>query len=317
MVFDEKISDFVSLSRVLDHFVASGEDPQTILDFLSMYKDRLDDVIRYSDTSPRLLSYGFLQKCSISQLKQFAELLCTNFDKSALEVSVLVYQIMTWGSPTERNLFKNVRKTLLELNPATTGHPHAGVRGREYIEFDLKFADAEDGFHYANVVNQFKLDSLRRYLKNCIEKSVVVERLVQEDVFRHIDPMHQYVILNDFPIEGPLSVVKGFKQILSSDEMNVQAKLATARVLRDFYVWGDFFRSGVFANRELCDEIDLTDSFNRFIMRLELRGDDRLCDWVLLYILMRRGLDFLKPGLKGHRELFKRYFDITDLLEAA
>lgn len=52
-------------------------------------------------------------------------------------------------------------------------------------------------------------------------------------------------------------------------------------------------------------------------MKLELRGDDGLCDWILVYILMKRGVEFLRPGLKGHHELFKRYFDITDLLAAA
>ena len=315
MVFDENISDSISLSRVLDHFIVSGEDPETILNFLSMYKDRLDEIIRYSDTSPRLLSYGFVQKCSISQIKKFAGVLNSSFTKSALEVAVLVHQIMAWGIPTERNLFKDVRKSLLEV--ANIKHPHSGTLGEGYLEFDQEFADAEDGFHYANIVNRFRLDSMKRYMKNCVEKSVVVERLFQEDVFSRIDPFHQYVMLNEFPMEVPLSMVKGIKGILCSGDIEVLVKADAADVPMNVYVWGDFFRTGIFADEEMLLELESADSFNRIAMKLELRGDDRLCDWILMYILMKRGVDFLRPGLRGHRELFKRYFDITDLLAAA
>lgn len=315
MVFDEKISDSVSLSRVLDHFVVSGESPETILNFMSLYKDQLNEVLRYSDTSPRLLSYGFLQKLGISQLKQFADALNRDFPGNAIEVAFLHFQILAWGSSTERNIFHHAMVTNLE-SMSNVKRPYSGTSGREYLEFDRDFADADEGFHFANIVNGLKLNPLSHYLKNCVRYSTVAERLFQEDVFRHIDPTHQWVMLRDFPMEGPLSMVKGLKQILCSCDIGVQLKKAVVRVLRDFYVWGDFFRTGIFADNKLLVDIDITNSFNQIAMKLELRGDDRLYDWILLYILMRRGVEFLKPGLNGHKELFKRYFDITDLLEA-
>ena len=315
MVFDENISDSISLSRVLDHFMTSGEDPQTILDFLSLYKDQLNEVLKYSDTSPRLLSYGFLQKLGISQLKQFADALNRDFPGNAIEVAFLHFQILAWGSPTERNIFHHARVNNMELM-RNVERPYSGTSGGEYLEFDRDFADADEGFHFANIVNGLKLNSLSRYLKNCVRYSTVAERLFQEDVFRQIDPMHQWVMLRDFPMEGPLSLLKGLKQILCSGVVGVQVKKAVVRILRDFYVWGDFFRTGVFADNKLLVDIDIANSFNWIAMKLELRGDDRLCDWILLYVLMRRGVEFLKPGLNGHRELFKRYFDIVDLLEA-
>jgi len=314
MVFDEKISDSVSLSRVLDHFVVSGEDPQTILDFLSMYKDRLNEVLKYSDTSPRLLSYGFLRKLKISQLKQFADALNRDFPGNAIEVAFLHFQILAWGSSTERNIFHHARVANLE-SMSNVRRPYSGTSGREYLEFDRDFVDADEGFHFANIVNGLKLNSLSHYLKNCVRYSTVAERLFQEDVFRHIDPIHQWVMLWEFPREGPLSMVKGLKQILCSDDINVQVKKAVVRVLRDFYMWGDFFRTGIFADNKLLVSIDIANSFNQIAMKLELRGDDRLCDWILMYILMRRGVEFMKSGLVGHKELFERYFNIVDLLE--
>ena len=49
MTFDEKISLDVSLSKILDEFLETKENPGTILNFLDMYPNEITDIFKMSD----------------------------------------------------------------------------------------------------------------------------------------------------------------------------------------------------------------------------------------------------------------------------
>lgn len=315
MVFNENLSTEISLPRILDHFVKSGENPDIILNFLELHEDKISDILKYSDCSPRFLSLDFVKKLTFSQNEKLARIL---FNVNSWEVDCLLWQVFL--SKTLDNTTKNIyNKIITSYPPNKWLSPYRGRTGSEVLAFDRNFIDCVDASDYVVELGELSNDEIMKYLKY-MSMSIVLPRLFQEDVFCMIDPLRQFVLLNhipeyrDYPRDDLsrmcfFRVLKGLKQLVSGN-IEPEIKLNICSVLNKI----DFRMVGTdFLWDQIKDIVSLT-SFNQMAMKLELKGKDKYCDWIIFYLLCEYGLEFLKGCGKGHKYLFEKHFDITDIL---
>lgn len=305
MVFDENLSTEVSLSRILDHFIVSGENPDIILSFLELHEEKIEDIIKCSDCSPRFLSIDFVRNLSVHQNEKMAKLL--DGVKNG-EVDSLLWQVFLSKSIDQKT--KDIYRKITKLE----SNPYHGRTGSETLAYDRIFLESVDSADYVvaldGITNSGILDFMR-YLYS----SIVIPRIFQEDVFSKIDPIRQFVLLNSFQGKRviPISVFKGFKQLLSG-YLEPEIKLKICKVIsengQNFSDWAELL---FLVDENTKKMVDLP-SFNQIAMKLELGGGDRFCDWILFHLLCKRGLDFLKRCSRGHRHLFEKYFNILDIV---
>ena len=312
MVFDEDLSTKVSLPRVLDHFISSGEDPNTIFGFLELHPDKIKDILRYSDCSPRLLSLDFVGKLSVKQNERFAKILKVVSDN---EVECMLWQI--FFSKRADETVKGIYRPLMGDKTS----PYRGRLGGEVLEYDRLLIDSSDASDYSVAIDSMDNLNIMKYI-NKIDMSVVVQRIFQEDVFCRIDPVKQFVVLNSLPLsrDFPISVFKGLKQLVGGG-LDTEIKLAICEIFKK----RPFVSSSL--NRLMENQIsDIMETdprigtssnkktFNQIAMKIGLKGSERYCDWILFYLLYENGLDFFKGFSFGNRRLFEKYFDILDII---
>jgi hypothetical protein len=317
MVFDEDLSTKVSLPRILDHFVASGENPDIIFAFLELHKDKIDDILKYSDCSPRILSLDFIRKLSVEQNEKFVRLL--------IEIKELNYEVLclTWQIILSKTLDKttrNIYNTATKRNGSLCPNPfHHGKIGGEILEYDRRFLELEDAVEYSVAMNEFKPEEVEKYVKN-MDMSVILPRMFQEDIFCMLDPIKQFILINILPRyrDFPVSVLKGIKQMVCGG-MSAEIKIEICKSLENRASSSpnlDELLNGQIEDiRDPIDGFETKKTFNQIAMKLELKGKDRYCDWILFYLLFYRGLNFMKGCSNGHRRLFEKYFDILEIMD--
>lgn len=82
MTFDEKISETISLSRILDSFLEDEENPEVICNFLSQHYNDCFDILYNSNLSNRIFQIDYIVRCNQSQLDFICDIIEKSRDKS-------------------------------------------------------------------------------------------------------------------------------------------------------------------------------------------------------------------------------------------
>jgi hypothetical protein len=268
----------------------------------------------WSDCSPRLLSMDFVNRCSLKQLRDFLGSICGLERMQSMYFAYMLNAAQGTMDESRGLVVKNYLERMFgRLQYKGSNNPYAGRRGGAILDIERPFFRAKCGLDYATVINDMPMDVMMEYLRECVDRGLMIHRILQEDVFAGIDPVKQFLILNNLP-GLTFHMLKGFKQLLCGG-LDVEVKLKICDVMSSHKVSGAGLVATVTSGMTTSYENINSKSFNQIAMALELGGDDKICDWLLFAILLKDGLDFIKKGYKPHKALFKRYFDILEVLE--
>ena len=318
MEFDEKISNTVSLSQILDCFLVEDEKPSTIFSFLGLYEKKIVDILKYSCATPRMFALDFLKKCSRQELIELSKIIELKLAYSSAgrpldEVDCLVWQIFCCKDVPEstKSIFRTSLEKLRGLRPE---HPYGGFGGKKFETIDAEMLSIENGpFELSYAINKLTVDELKTFTSSVVtmkNRSLFIHRVLQTDVWQLIDPMRQFLILNNLPWnKWWISTHKSLKQILSHDFHSDMKRLVCDKIKsRDSELgWVKYIGK---------EEINECKTLNEFLMKGQIRGDWGLVDWswVVYKILVIKGLDFFHGCGKYGGNFLRKHLDITELV---
>lgn len=312
MIYNQNISDDVSLSQILDEFIESNESPRVILTFLKQHDSNLTDIIKYSTLVNRIFALDFIKRCSLTDLSNFIKLLENIFENYSQlgffdhrVISNMFYQIS--HSNLDRytiNIFKKINVYNLKRLHA---HPYK-FSNKKIQEFDRIFCDIncdiDDIIEQINIIDDNEFVSIASLLND----SLWYDRILQLDIFSLLSPIKQYFIVQK--LKGKLIDGKIVKQWLTSDlEVAIKKDIYNCLV--------GFISTHKEINSEEILEIlrSLNDSYESMMFKLYLMGVDRYASDVIYRLFMSGSIDTLKMMLKNNREILENHFNICDLLE--
>lgn len=318
MVFDDRVSTTVSLPRILDVFLGDNEKPSTILYFLKEHEDRFPDIVKFSDHSPRLFSLDFLGRCNPAE-RNLLESLLPEDNAGNEEINRFIWSIFCCnGVPNNiKRIFREHIDWLRDKERAV--HPHSGRIGKSIHEIDKVLCEYPYGpFNYADAINSLDCNRIVEWSRN-FRRSLYAFRIFQCDVFSLIDPMRQFLLLNNLEVGYAFPMHKCMKQLLQSNiQADIKRKICEV-VHRDEYagiysgIFGAFY--GTELERIIADEIDSAKSFNSLYMKILVSGHDIYMDWILYLTLVRRGLSFMGKSSVSNLSLMDEHLGFKEVLE--
>ena len=312
MIYNQNISDDVSLSQILDEFIESNESPRVILNFLKQYESNLIDIIKYSTLSNRLFALDFIKRCSLTDLSIFIKLLENIFENYSQlgffdhkAISNMYYQVLQ--SNLDRYTLNIFNKINVDNLKRLHAHPYK-FSNKKIQEFDRIFCDIncdiDDIIEQINIIDDNEFVSIASLLND----SLWYDRILQLDIFSLLSPIKQYFIVQK--LKGKLIDGKIVKQWLTSDlEVAIKKDIYNCLVR--------FISTFKEINSEEILEIlrSLNDSYESMMFKLYLMGVDRYASNVIYRLLASGSINTLKLMLKNNRDILENYFNICDLLE--
>lgn len=308
IVFDSTLSNVVSLSRILDCLLEDDESPYTILTFLEQHKRELPNILKYSDHSPRLFSLDFLKKCRTAWVME--KLASMTWDFNDEEQIGLIWEIYSCKNipTTVKNVFSRNFEALLRNG---VQHVYSKGIGQRYMDFESALFNNYEytAENYAENINNTPISKLVWFDNRMHLNSLFAKRIFQADVFSMIEPTHQFVLLNNMPQHnGRIWLHKGMKQILDGDfSYDVKKMVCNEIQFRGYH--HDFK-----IDEDIKRIIENANSFSEIMMKMQIKGDFRMFDWILFWVLLKRGLRFIQDGGKKFEKIFKEYFDISNMM---
>lgn len=310
MTFDEKISETIPLSRILDSFIEDDESPEVICTFLEQHYDDCFDILYNSNLSNRIFQIDFIVKCHQKEV-DFIHRVIENCKAETSVWLVLCWQILS------SNLDKRIKHRFNLKNKELS---HVYTRGSKHIqEFDSIFLNDIDKFgnlsDIANKISNEKFFSIT----NDLNYSLLTNRFLQYDFFYNLNVEKQYIFIKNIfrsidmktRIYGH-SLVKFIKQILSSDiDSKVKFMVYSEMIKRDWI--GYIIGKNLTADEHM--EIETSTSYPRLMMTMDLNGIDFIMEDVILKLLYLKKLDILIEMYKRDIELIEKFFDIRNLIE--
>lgn len=312
MIYNQNISDDVSLSQILDEFIESNESPRVILTFLKQHDSNLTDIIKYSTLVNRLFALDFIKRCSLTDLSNFTKLLENIFENynqlgffDHRVISNMYYQVLQSNLDGYTiNIFKKINVDNLKRL-----HKHPYKFSNKKIQvFDRIFCDIncdiDDIIEQINAIDDNEFISIASLLND----SLWYDRILQLDIFSLLSPIKQYFIVQK--LKGKLIDGKIVKQWLTSDlEVTIKKDIYNCLV--------GYISTYEEKNSEEILEIlkSLNDSYESMMFKLYLMGVDRYASDVIYRLIMSGSINTLKLMLKNNRDILENYFNICDLLE--
>jgi hypothetical protein len=219
MIYNQNISDDVSLSQILDEFIESNESPRVILTFLKQYDSELIDIIKYSTLVNRLFVLDFIKRCSLTDLSNFTKLIENIFENynqlgffDHKVISNMFYQISQ--SNLDRYTINLFRKFNIDNLMKLHRHPYK-FSNKKIQAFDRIFCDIncdiDDIIEQINTIDDNDFISIASLLND----SLWYDRILQLDIFSLLSPIKQYFIVQK--LKGKIIDGKIVKQWLTSD----------------------------------------------------------------------------------------------------
>lgn len=305
MTFDNKISENISLSKILDCFLEENENPKIIISFLEDHEKNISDILMYSDLSGRLLSIDFISKCSFIDLQKYYRLL------KNVHIDFLIWQILQ-SNLSER--VKNLFRPLL-INNYNVRHPYSHSNTNTIQLFDKLFVDVgKDINEICENINRIS-DSKFEEISHEFNNSLFEDRFYQLDVFENLSPSKQYLTVHSLKHISYFKCthMKFIRQLLISN-IETDTKVEIYNILSKFYIPYYFV-----VQNDISDEmnilLDKNLSFEEVMMKSFLYGLDNLAGELIFIWLIHGRIDMLKKLLNHNREILVEYFDICDLIE--
>jgi len=304
MTFDERLSESVSLSKILDCFIEDRESPDIILSFLKEHECYIKDIIDCSECSARLFSLDFIKRCSFPQMIEVRKF----FEKFEDDTSYLVWQILQSDMPNNTKRF--FRSYLSMIKPKK--HPYAGKLSSVYIQtFDKIFIDTDDIDCVVDKINSIPNNTFEDLVKN-IDYSLFRERIYQRDMFCGFSIEKQYILIKALSRYGICKwTVKFTKQILNSG-IDVEVKYELFKTIENSMRFVDSY--DIMLPDEIIELVNLSQNFSQMMLKLNLYGIDTFGSELIFYLLLTDS-GRLNELIEYDRQFVIDNFNICDLVE--
>lgn len=287
MLYDESISQDISLSRILDVMISSNEKIDVIVTFLKTHEDKFKDIILNSSYSSRLFQFDFYLKLSYIEQKWFIKKLYS--DTPYWLASLCVWQILRYSVLTKTsNRLSNKFEFHIIVQDNNYRHPYRNGEEKYIVDFDnLCFEYAKNScislIPYD--VNTTKLVKVFKHLRN----SLFVTRIFQADFFSNLSITGKWSFIHeglDCAMHGKLDcalmhgkIIQDFlSQIIESDE-ELDIKLDIIKTLKQNNDFKYIFDQKI---KKLVDECD---SFSEMLLKLTMFPQVKIQS-IILYLLL-------------------------------
>ena len=308
MVYDNQLSDDVSLSRILDTFIESGESPTIIVQFLKKYDDDFKDIAARSLYIERIYCSDYLRKCKLLEAEYFLSHLD---DIDSISAMYCAWQcLMLAAAKPEFSFLK--KYTFDFVHKQENGgirHPHAGYGYDDIKSIDIDFI--MNGFCPELAFDSFTHDELEKFINGGVH-SLFATRLFQFDCFVACSNLQQYVIIKNVKNLPEFISFKFAKQLLVSDiAPDIKYEIIKQEVLP--YI-AALTLTDVVANEELFKMIDKAKNYPSIAIYMTLNGEDAIADGIL-YMLASGKYKMLAEMAELDEETMEKNFPIKDLID--
>lgn len=306
MIFDNKISNTVSLSKILDVFIQEDEKSEVILNFLESYDNDIDRILEYSDLYYRLFCLDFIKRCSYNECERLFSMFIKILRYYSDDIIYLIWQVLQ--SNIDNNIKNIFRKLLYNHMDSSYKHPYR-YAPKIIKSFDKLFCDVNLSIEDIVIkINSISNDKFNMILEH-FTSSLWCKRFFQMDIFLLLDIEKQYLICSKHFKFG--TEYRFIKQLFTS-EIDVMIK----KELYDIYIKKYLVYYKQLPSKEFYDiKNTIYESYESMIFKLYLYGVDQYAGQLIFHFLMENKLDVLKKFLKNNRELLIEYFNICDFLE--
>jgi len=307
--------------------LTDGESPSVILNFLSDYdNDTIIDIMANSYCVPRMLTLGFLTKCTISQSLWLLDVLKQSSKCSLSYMMLKTVMYFLWQILKSNRFHGDVRNKTVELIKTLGGmyrrtegidirHPHNGVMGKKMERFDMLFVEhIEDESGVIEALCSMDVFDFSTYTKD-MQRSLWFPRMMQLDVFESLDIQRQYIFIqnlcNPSVYRADVEILYRFFLHILGSNTNVYIK----NVIFDVVNKVGYFPPIEREKRKLLEEVVGSGTYPEMIMTLTLYGMDELAEKVIMYFVSAGNKEVLMEMYENNIEMLKENLDITDLIE--
>jgi len=308
MIYDEQLSDDVSLSRILDAFIEAEDSPEIVVQFLKQYDSDFKDIAARSLYIDRIYCSDYLRKCSWTEAEYFLSHL---EDVDKLSAMYCAWQcLMLAASKPE---FAYLKKYAFDFvhNPSNSDvrHPHAGYGYADVKSIDIDFI--MNGFCPELAFDAFTHDELEKFI-NGGAHSLFATRLFQFDCFNACSDLHKFIIIKSLKNLPRFIVCKFTKQLLTS---SISPDIKYEIFKQGIISWiGAIDQIDFDSNKELFKMIDKAKNYPSIAIYMTLNGEDAIADCIL-YMLASGKYKILAEMAEFDEETMEKNFPIKDLID--
>lgn len=318
-MYDDSISENISLSRILDAMILSEEKSDVIVKFLKMYDKDFKHIAERSLYISRLFCSEYLRKCSfldaqyiLSHLDDINDcyaaycawqcLMLANRTKDSSNASKYDYLEGYSAKFIEKLNTKN------QKNKFKIAHPHSRFSSNFIKNIDAKFI--VDGFCPEDVLSSLSCDVIKEIIVNS-HHSLLATRLFQADCFSACSNLRKFVIVKNLSYVPSFMLVDFIKQLLVSDE-EPEIKY---EVLENYDINLGIYSYVISSNNnELFKLVQKAKDYASIAVPLALNGEDAIADAVL-WMLCFKKYNVLAEMAELDEDAMQRNFPVKDLVE--
>lgn len=332
MLYDQTISDTVSLSRVLDAFAYDNEPPEVVLSFLDSYNGSIADILSSSLVKSKICCIDFLHKCSYKQAKWIAD----NFDCLPLQCRCdLAWQTADMRSGISSGVLFMFKKFLKDLLMSDIQHPYKHGAEKYVSELDdmmFEAAKAGDITCALSACTSRGFEALSPYL----DYSLFFSRIFQVDIFDALSTQNKYIffkkqIIDDFIHLGSHhacetkqeTVIDFLMQVFGTKIIDDEVKKQMCSMLLSGKQVSGSTRAAAmhiaetkFKMKGTKKLIDNAKHISSVLLDLAIQGEDNY-DAVILYMLLMKKKRLLQEWIDNDPDQVRDNFDIVGLVDAA
>lgn len=311
-MIDELAIALVPKSKILDLFIADGEQPSTIVAFLQQHDYMFKEICADSLYWTRLFQLDFFLKCN----KLCREYILSKLPDIDIEYKAFfVWQILLSDSLKANEVKYKCRKLLNEIWRSPCAHPHASAGCAWFKSVDTECAQFATKDCILTIPMTLPKHEFER-VYNGIQYSLFRARLLQYDIFAAIDIYKQYIMmsralcLRNGVID--MNCLRFFLQVLDSGEDD-KVKLAFYKKFREsiFETPEDFLSSSI--NVDVMRLIHECSSGEEFIMKMAIYGND-MTPYVVLQLMALRP-KWIKTWAKVDKEGLDNVLSISGIAD--
>jgi len=303
MVYDQDISDTVSVSEVLDCFLIDNSSPSVIIKTLQKYSDiELRDIFFNSTCYIRMFDLHFISLCGYDE-KRFLYSQLKNIDDKVADY--FVWQVLKSNlDDMTKNIFRH------HLQHCRNRHPYHGFIGRNLQAFDLMFFSGNSIESIAKNISSTQLSLIGSEL----DKSLFVGRMLQYDFFGELDYSSKFVIMKALIaiLHNNAGFVYPFmKQVLTSDEdirikFEIFSAILKSRDTIERYV-------KMHLSQEIIDIINRSNGYEEVMISLQLMGEE-VTDDMLIYLVLKNKITMAMGILDDETLGVKDKFPVAEFM---
>ena len=305
-MYDEKISENVSLSKVLDILIESEEPSDIIVNFLKMYDNDFKEIASRSMCIDRIFCSDWLRRCKSTE----ADYVLSHLeDIDQLNAMYCAWQCLMLAASKHEYDFLTKHSFKFIHNPENKKiqHPYSGYGYNDVKDIDLDFI--MNGFSPALAFSSFNYDGLERFINGGVH-SLFATRLFQLDCFNACSYLHKFIIIKNLCNLPDFISYKFAKQLLVADiEPEIKNEIVDSTIIDSILKHIDFDEDA-----EYFHMLKHAKDYPSIAIQMTLRGEDAISDGII-YMLCLKKWKVLSEMAELDEETLQRNFPIKDLID--